>query len=147
MLATLLVVVIVCTILYVALQRRGGRMLGMFYVPARGTYADVYTYDGRVLRRIKVGRPFEMVVMPGTQTMTSIYTGTEWSGTGCLSYMGQKVGFVGASYFNRALSELAEKHKHVRVWATVTGYSSGGWPIIRLDLPKSAWFKEELEKN
>ena len=136
---------IVAAAIYVALMRRGGKMLGMFYVPSQGMHADTYTYDGRPLKGIKAGRPFEMVVIPGTSTMTSVYTGTVWTDVGCLSYGGKKVGFVGTPYYKRALADLADKHKQVRVFATVTGYDAGGWPTIQLGMPQFEWFKDALE--
>ena len=145
MIRLILTTAFIAAVVYFAFMRRGGKMLGMFYVPSRGMHADTYTYDGRPLKGKKVGTPFEMVVVPGTSTMTSVYTGTAWTDIGCLSYAGKKVGFVGTPYYKRALANLADKHKQVRVWATITGYDAGGWPIVQLGMPKDEWFKDALE--
>lgn len=144
MIALILVVILAAAIAYLVLVHRGGKVLGTIYVPRQGRHGKVYTYDGEPLAGVGVGKPFELVVVPGISTMSSVYTGTVWSDSACLSYNGCKIGFPASGYYKRVLSNLADRHRQVRVWATITSYDKGGWPNIRLDMPQNNWFKSVM---
>lgn len=139
------VVVLVAVAVRLVMVRRGGNVLGVLYVPSQGRHGKFFTYDGRSLRGVKVGQQIELVVVPGVTTMASVYTGTVWRDCGCMSYAGRNVGFAASGYYKQKLSELADRHKQVRVFATVTGCGEGGWPVIRLDMPNNKWFTEALK--
>lgn len=110
-----------------------------YTVPVGSHTIKVYTYDGRPLDGIPLNTLFELEVVPGICNMHSIYTGTNWTGTGGLKYQGKLIGFMtDAGPRNELLTNLARRHGSVFVHANIRGYDrQGGWPLISIRLPST----------
>lgn len=112
-------------------------------IPSGKMRARVYTYDDRPIRSHDPAKSLILEILPGRHSMRSIFTNYSWTGSCCVAYEGQPIGFVSDSstYFNR-LSSIVERHGIIRVHAKIRGYDSvHGYPLISLMLPKAEVLK------
>lgn len=105
-------------------------------VPAGEWELNVLVYDGRPLKGTRKGSKLLLDVVPGTHTMTSVYTGTVWTSDCTLAYRGQLIGHPSDGRCKDHLTKLAMDYGHVVVHAVRLGTDPGGWPIIKLMLPR-----------
>ncbi len=116
-------------------------------VPNGENRVGVYTYDGKPLENRPPMSELILVVLPWKESMQSVYTGTSWSGYGCVSYDGKPVGFVStySSYYD-VLMAMTQKFGPISVHARVDGYDSTyGYPRIELKLPDGSYFSRLLK--
>lgn len=114
-------------------------------IPAGDYEQRVYTYDGRPLKGTRKGSRFTLDVVPGYQTMVSVYTGTEWSSYASVAYKNHLIGHIGDSLYKERIQMLMLKYPYVRVHARRDGTDAGGWPYITLTLPPLSWFDSVIE--
>ena len=119
--------------------------IGGVEVPEGDQKLLVYVYDGRPVQGV-VG-PVKLVIAPGTVSMTSIYTGTEWCDNCAVYAGGAPVGFMSGRHPADDLKTLANKHGHVVVHGNVAApFRPNEWPIVTLNVPRKSWFNEEAER-
>ena len=120
-------------------------MENAFQVPEGSNHRSVYVYDGSAFKRKRVGERFRVLVLKGEKTMTSIYTGMTWTGDCCLSYNGERIGFLGMGISHDFMSRLVDKRGSASIVVHVRGYdASAGFPYVVADLPELDWFRKVL---
>lgn len=111
-----------------------------------GTYEQkVFTYDGRPLKGTRKGSRFVLDVVPGCQSMVSVYTGTEWASNASVAYNSQLIGYIGDGAAKSKIELLMGRYPYVRVHARRDGTDAGGWPYVTLLLPPPSWLDNALK--
>ncbi len=91
---------------------------------------NVYTYDGRPLKKVRVGEKFRVTLMVGEHKMKSVYTGTTANGNVAISYNGKPIGFLSTSKNANLLVSVRDRVGPLSLVAERTGTGKGGWPEI-----------------
>jgi len=117
-------------------------------VPAGDARISVYVYDGAPIKKQRVGKPFRVLVLKGEKTMTSVYTGTTWTGDCCLSFGGERFGFLGTGMHHDLLASLVNRHGAASIMVHVTHHDANArFPYVVADLPERGWFRERLRRK
>lgn len=123
-------------------------MRNAFQVPAGNVRRSVFTYDGRPIKKQPKGKQFRVLVLKGERTMNSVHTGTSWTDDCCLSFEGERIGFLGEGIYHDLLSSLVNKYGSASIVVHVRGYdASAGFPYVVADLPELDWFRKELRRR
>ena len=117
-------------------------------VPAGDIRISVYVYDGTPIKKQRIGKPFRVLMLSGEKTMNSVYTGTTWTGDCCLSFNGQRIGFLGSGISHDLLARIVRKRGPVSIMVHITNYDErAGFPYVVAELPELDWFQQELRKK
>lgn len=118
-----------------------------YKVPAGSVHRSVFTYDGRPIKKQPKGKQFRVLVLKGERTMTSVHTGTSWTDDCCLSFEGERIGFLGGGIYHDLLSSLVNKYGSASIVVHIKGYdANAGFPYVVADLPDLDWLRDAVRK-
>lgn len=116
-------------------------------VPAGYIRIRVYVYDGTPIKKQRIGKQFRMLVLSGEKTMNSIYTGTTWTDDCCLSFNGQRIGFLGSGISHDLLARMVRKRGPVSIVVRITNYDErAGFPYVVAELPDLDWLRDAVRR-
>lgn len=116
-------------------------------VPAGDIRISVYVYDGTPIKKQRVGKPFRVLMLAGEKTMNSVYTGTIWTGDCCLSFNGQRIGFLGSGISHDLLALMVRKRGPVSISVHITHYDErAGFPYVVAELPDLDWLRDAVRR-
>ena len=116
-------------------------------VPSGSFATHVYVYDGRPLRGTRKGSKFRLAVVPGYHTMTSVYTGNDWTSDVLVAYNGHLIGYIAEGRGMSEVRSLMARYPYVTLSAERCGTDSGGWPLVEVCLPQAWWISAALNKD
>lgn len=116
-------------------------------VPAGYIRIRVYVYDGTPIKKQRIGKPFRVLVLSGEKTMNSIYTGTTWTDDCCLSFNGQRIGFLGSGISHDLLARIVRQRGPVSIVVRITHYDErAGFPHVVAELPDIDWLSDAVRR-
>lgn len=116
-------------------------------VPAGDVRINVYVYDGAPIKKQRIGKPFRVLMLSGEKTMNSIYTGTTWTGDCCLSFNGQRIGFLGTGISHDLLARMVRQRGPVSIVVHITHYDErAGFPYVVAELPGLDWLRDAVRR-
>lgn len=116
-------------------------------VPAGDIRISVYVYDGTPIKKQRIGKPFRVLMLSGEKTMNSIYTGTTWTGDCCLSFNGQRIGFLGSGISHDLLARMVRQRGPVSIVVHITHYDErAGFPYVVAELPDLDWLRDAVRR-
>lgn len=116
-------------------------------VPAGYIRIRVYVYDGTPIKKQRIGKPFRVLVLSGEKTMNSIYTGTTWTDDCCLSFNGQRIGFLGSGISHNLLARIVRQRGPVSIVVHITHYDErAGFPHVVAELPDLDWLRDAVRR-
>lgn len=107
----------------------------------------IFIYDARPLKGKRNGSKFRVAIVPGIHTMTSVYTGRQWTSNGAVAYNNQLIGFVADGYPLQTVTELMKEYPYITLQAERGITVSGGWPIVNATLPPKKWIESAKNHN